>query len=331
MSTLVCLFNNIVLTGGPGVEEEQVGTAVVPAQSGLIVIGLGFEEAVAVAVTVAIITKIICGCGLLFIEYMFVSLLGGILQTIIGLFAALFAAILSNFSGDIDGDIDHINGYKFTARVAAYFPISNGLFEGLFTVGIDTYFIMVCGFIVVILSSINGLISAIGVATITIIGGYLVCVNKFSLAALSAITVITEVTRNGFDFSGVLSPAQQAAITQTQQRHTTAPPIDSIDKICLTGVGLSDFDINEYVFGLVFNEYVFNNEINSIFDIYFNGNEIIFNCGSLIPQTPTTTTTRREKNIYVIADAFYAAANENKCGISLLCLLFFFYFLFLYK
>ena len=108
------------------------------------------EEAVAVAVV--IITKIICVCGLIFIECIFAPLCGVVLQTIIGFFAASFAAILSNFSGVISDIIDYINGYKFSARMAAYFPISNGLF----TVGIDTYSIMVCGFIVVILSSIYG-------------------------------------------------------------------------------------------------------------------------------------------------------------------------------
>ena len=181
----------------------------------------------------------------------------------------------------------------YAAILAAYLPIDICLIERV-----------VGDLFGGLLSSINGLISAICGEIITIIGGYFNSFNGFFQAALSAITVITVVTRIGFDFS------QQAVITQTQQRHTTAPAIDNNDKICLTGVGSRDFD---------FNEYVFNNEINNIFDIYFNGNEIIFNCGSLIPPTPTTittiTTTRREKNI--IADAFYAAGNENKCGIPI--------------
>ena len=106
----VCLI--IFFTGGPGSEEEQggseFGTAIAPVQPGLI--GLGFEETVAVAVTVTIITKIICVCGLLFIEYMFAPLCGVVLQTIIGFFAALFAVILSSFGGFISGIIDHIYG-----------------------------------------------------------------------------------------------------------------------------------------------------------------------------------------------------------------------------
>ena len=84
------MFNNIVLTGGPGAEEEQVGLEFgAPVQIGLI--GLGFEEAQAVAVAVAVtITKIIGVCELLFEEYMFAPLSGVVLQTIIGLFAVLF-------------------------------------------------------------------------------------------------------------------------------------------------------------------------------------------------------------------------------------------------
>ena len=35
---------------------------------------------------------------------------------------------------------------------------------------------------------------------------------------------------------------------------------------------LRDFNIDEDVFGLVFNEYEFNNEINNVIDIYFNDN-----------------------------------------------------------
>ena len=117
---LVCLFNNIFLQGGPGAGEEEeggseFGTALAPAQVGLI----GFEEGKAVAVvavTLTIIRKIISVCGILFIEYIFVSLFGGILQTVIGGFAASFAVILSNFSGDIGDIIDYINGYNFTAN-----------------------------------------------------------------------------------------------------------------------------------------------------------------------------------------------------------------------
>ena len=72
-----------------------------------------------------------------------------------------------------------------------------------------------------------------------------------------------------------------------------------------------NFNINEYVFGLVFNEYEFDDEIYNTFYIYFNGNEIIFNYDSLIPATTTT----RAKTIYVNADASYSAGHENKCRI----------------
>ena len=94
-------------------------------------------------------------CGLLFIEYIFAPLFGGVLPTIIGRFAAPFAAILSNFSGVIVDIIDYINGYKFAAIFTAYSPNDICLFEGL----VGTYFIIVYGFIVGLLSSIYGLIA----------------------------------------------------------------------------------------------------------------------------------------------------------------------------
>ena len=94
----------------------------------------------------------------------------GALQTIIGGFAALFAILVSSLGSVIGDVIDCINGYKILARMAAYLPISNGLFTG----GIGICFIMVCGFMtaicVALLSSINGLISGFngyGFATAT--------------------------------------------------------------------------------------------------------------------------------------------------------------------
>ena len=242
MSTRVCLFNHIVLTGESGAGEEQVGpefgtaVAIVPVQVGLI----GFEEGEAVAVAVVavvIITKVICVCGLLFIECMFAPLCGVVLQTIIGFFAASFAAVLSNFSGDI---INYINGYEFAAEHAAHFPISNGLF----IVGMDTHIIMVCVFIAVILFSIDGLQSRFygygfapatdttydngsndngsaprGAAIIGTIGRYFKSFNVYFWAALTAITVTAVVAVGiGFEFKDVFSPPQQPTVTTVTTR-----------------------------------------------------------------------------------------------------------------
>ena len=81
----VCCFNNILTAGGTAVEEEREAYEEGEAGSN----GLGFEEAVAVAVVT--------------FEYIFAPLCGGVLQIIIGFCTAKFAAVLSNFSCDISG------------------------------------------------------------------------------------------------------------------------------------------------------------------------------------------------------------------------------------
>ena len=91
-----------------------------------------------------IITKIVCVCRLLFIEYLFATY-EVVFQTIIG----LFAVFLSNFDGFIDDIIDYINGYNFTSMLAAYLPNDSGLF----VIGNDIYFKTA------LLSSICGIIS----------------------------------------------------------------------------------------------------------------------------------------------------------------------------
>ena len=128
VSTCVCLFNNIVLLGGPGAGQEQVGTPVATIQVGSI--GLGFEKVVAVAVVI----KIMLVC-LLLLEYMFASRFGVVLQTIIGLFAAECAVVLTVFGDVIDCGVK----YKFAAKWAVHLPIR----YAILTVGIGIYFIMV--------------------------------------------------------------------------------------------------------------------------------------------------------------------------------------------
>ena len=70
----------------------------------------------------------------------------------IGVFATYFAALISNFSGVIGHIIDYINGYKFTAELAAYLPNDDiCLFEGLFTPSVGVFFTTVCGIVAVVL------------------------------------------------------------------------------------------------------------------------------------------------------------------------------------
>ena len=42
-----------------------------------------------------------------------------------------------------------------------------------------------------------------------------------------------------------------------------------------TSSGLRDFNINGHVFGLVFDEYEFNNEMNNVVEIYFHDNVLV--------------------------------------------------------
>ena len=47
-----------------------------------------------------------------------------------------------------------------------------------------------------------------------------------------------------------------------------------------TSTGERDFNIDAHVFGLVFDEYEFSNEMNTVIDIYFNDNDNVYYYGT---------------------------------------------------
>ena len=70
------------------------------------------------------------------------------------------------------------------------------------------------------------------------------------LLSASAATIGNEI-KIRFDSGTLWGQCTQTQI-QTQQQNTAAPAIDSNNKKCTTGIGLCDFNINEYVFGVVY-------------------------------------------------------------------------------
>ena len=103
MSTRICCSTNTCLLG----TAEEVHTAVAPAQAKTI--GIGSKEGKA-AVAVSKMTDV---CRHL-LRDIFVSRIGGVLQTII--------AVLISSLGVIDDIIDCNNGYKVLPRMVAYLP-----------------------------------------------------------------------------------------------------------------------------------------------------------------------------------------------------------------
>ena len=103
----------------------------------------GSEEGEPVAVA-AIISKSFIVCGHL-VEYMFASLFGAALQTVIIRFSPSFDALISSFNGDNCGIIDGIKWIYIYNRI--YF-----ILKGLFS----AYFGMVYGFVVGIVDGVFG-------------------------------------------------------------------------------------------------------------------------------------------------------------------------------
>ena len=162
-------------------------------------IKFGSEQGELVAVA-AMISKLFIVCVYL-VEYMFASLFGAALQTVIIRFSPSFGALISSFNGDIWGII---GGVKWIYTYSRICFILKGLFSA--------YFIMVYGFVAGIFNGIFGgltkytLASAIGAFTKDyncpsrrVVAAIRTRVGGYFWPTLSATVVVTINSGNFYD------------------------------------------------------------------------------------------------------------------------------------
>ena len=99
------------------------------------------------------------------------------------------------------------------------------------------------------------------------------CNSSAVITALTIATIITNENKNEMLFNRC-PYWRQYTQTQTETIYSTAPAIDSNDKIDSTGAGLSEFNIVACVFGGVSYENELYYDVNNIFDDYCE-NDII--------------------------------------------------------